>query len=1069
MSHMLLERRRLLLLFLIYLGFVVYGSLIPFELRPLTLAQALARFRHIAYLDLGATSRADWIANIVLYVPLAFFGCSALLGLRATPRLAAVTLIGTFAFCVAVAVALEFIQQFFAPRTVSRNDLLAETLGSIGGIVLWRYGRHHIAALLDSFARGGKESVRAAATAYALLYLILALFPYDFVVSADELLTRLVSPNLGWLLAPACGDGMLCAARLTGEILAIAPLGLLLILAIPSLSYRHLFLLGLSLGIGIEMLQILLISGTAQGISALMRGVGLGLGGLAGQTLRRRGADTMAQRLRRAVPLLALPYLLTLAAINGWFASPWFSFSEGLARIVSLRFIPFYYHYFTSESTAMASLLANAAMYAPLGVAWWAWRRSRRLPERGGTGPAALGAALLALLLELGKLWLPGRHPDLSDLLIAATSAAFSYRLAAWLGRIPAGCVRPPSGGESLAAEPPPVQTLQTPPAMTILATTAALIAAITGLWLSPAPLLWLLALLGYALILWRYPLAWLFTIPALLPTLDLAAWHGQLYLDEFDSVVLVTLAVVPLRSTGFSPRPWPYPLLKVATALLWLSWLLATCYGLKNASEVPLHSSYSPLFAWQVGKGLLWSLLLLPLLRRIPPVDLPRARSHVFYGLLTALAIVVGMVWWERYLFVGLANFDSVFRVTATFTDMQSGGAYLEAFLAFAFPFLAVWGRSCRPWLAKSVGIALGGMTGYAMLVTFARGGYAGMAAGLTTVITGTLRQQAGRPQRWLALASLGMIVAAVTVPIVSEGFARHRLERSGDDMHLRLQHWRQALDLMDESWLSSLTGTGFGRYPIYYLLYADDSEPAGGYAIREEAGNRYLQLLPGELAYLDQKVAVEPFSHYQLSARIRVHGQGSGLSLPLCEKALLYSFRCLWLRLAPDTPAGAWDQVTVRLDSGEVGTGGPWPHRPVKLSLTNPGDHPIDVDDISLRTADGRELIANGDFGQGTAHWLFVTDRGPAWHIDQAAIEVFFAQGWLGLLALLLLLYTVVKVLASNGWHSPWALAWSGGLVGFLTVSLLGSTMDTARSSMLFYLAAFCIVWLTPKDTRP
>ncbi len=1070
MSSMLLERRRLVLLFLFYLGFVVYGSLIPFELRPLTLDQALVRFRHIAYLELGAASRADWIANLVLYVPLAFFGCSALLGLREARRSGAVILIGILAFCVAVAVAVEFIQQFFAPRTVSLNDLVAEILGSIGGIGLWRYGRHYLAALLDSFARGGRESVQAAATAYTLLYLILALFPYDFVVFGDELLTRLVSPNLGWLLAPACGDGVLCAARLAGEVLAIAPLGLLVILATPYLSYRHLFLLGLSLGIGLEMLQILLISGTAQGMSALMRGVGLALGGLAGQTLRRQRVDTMAQLLRRAVPLLAPPYLLTLAAVNGWFTSPRLAFSEGLARIASLRFIPFYYHYFTSESAAMASLLANAAMYAPVGLALWAWRRSHRLPDLGGTGPAALGAALLALPLELGKLWLSGRHPDLTDVLIAATSAAFSYSLAAWLGRIPTAGERPSIVAESVVAEPPPIQTRQALPGMAIAATTAQLIAAITGLWLSPAPLLWLVALLGYALILWHYPLAWLFAIPALLPTLDLAAWHGQLYLDEFDLVVLTTLAVVPLRLAGSSPRPWPHPLSKATWMLLWLSWLLASCYGLKDAGTAMLHSSHSPLLAWQVGKGLLWTLLLIPLLRRIPPSDLSRAHSQVVYGLLTALAIVVGVVWWERYLFVGLANFDSAFRVTATFTDMQSGGAYLEAFLAFAFPFLAVWVLSCPHWLAKSVGIALGGMTGYAILVTFARGGYAGMAAGLLTVAIGTLRHQAGRPKAWLALASLGMIVAALAVPIASQGFARYRLERSGEDMHLRLKHWRQALDLRDESWLSSLTGTGFGRYPIYYLLYADYSKPPGGYAIRQEAGNRYLQLLPGESVYLDQKVAVEPFSRYQLSARIRVHGQGSGLTLPLCEKALLYSFRCQWLQLAPDPPSGAWDQVTVRLNSGEVGSGGPWPHRPVKLSLANAGDHPIDVDDLSLRTADGRELIANGDFEQGTLFWLFVTDRGSAWHIDQAAVEVLFAQGWLGLLALALLLYAVVKVLAANWWHDQrWALAWSGGLVGFLTVSLLGSTMDAARSSMLLYLAAFCIIWLAPKSIRP
>ena len=60
------------LLLLLYIGGIVYGSLIPFELRPHTLPEAWDAFLHIRYLNLGVVSRADWIANIVLYIPLGF-------------------------------------------------------------------------------------------------------------------------------------------------------------------------------------------------------------------------------------------------------------------------------------------------------------------------------------------------------------------------------------------------------------------------------------------------------------------------------------------------------------------------------------------------------------------------------------------------------------------------------------------------------------------------------------------------------------------------------------------------------------------------------------------------------------------------------------------------------------------------------------------------------------------------------------------------------------------------------------------------------------------------------------
>jgi hypothetical protein len=156
----------------------------------------------------------------------------------------------------------------------------------------------------------------------------------------------------------------------------------------------------------------------------------------------------------------------------------------------------------------------------------------------------------------------------------------------------------------------------------------------------------------------------------------------------------------------------------------------------------------------------------------------------------------------------------------------------------------------------------------------------------------------------------------------------------------------------------------------------------------------------------------------------------------------------------------------VTVAVDAGKLGSGGNWPHRPVKLSLHNAGSRsPVDVDEVSFKTADGREWLANGDFSDGVKRWLFVTDKNLAWHIDQQWVELYFAQGVLGVLAVGVLLFSVAvvlwpAVLAGN----PYATAFAGALVAFLTVGLLSSTVDTARLSMLFYLGAFCGGLLRP-----
>ena len=50
----------------LYLVFVIYGSLVPLVPTHLSFETALTHFKHMPYLNLGAASRADWIANIVL-------------------------------------------------------------------------------------------------------------------------------------------------------------------------------------------------------------------------------------------------------------------------------------------------------------------------------------------------------------------------------------------------------------------------------------------------------------------------------------------------------------------------------------------------------------------------------------------------------------------------------------------------------------------------------------------------------------------------------------------------------------------------------------------------------------------------------------------------------------------------------------------------------------------------------------------------------------------------------------------------------------------------------------------
>ena len=862
-----LGRRHALLAFLAYLAFVVYGSLVPFEYRDHSFHQALEQFRAIAYLNLGVGSRADWIANIVLYVPLAFLSCVWMLGLRRPGALRQSGLMLVFVFCVAVAVVVEFTQIFFAPRTVSLNDLLAETIGTMGGIALWIGGRRRIVALWDAFAQGGRQSVVAAITAYVVVYIVLSLFPYDFVLSGKELVWKLASGNQAWLITHGCGAWLPCSARLAGDAIGIAPLGVFLGFLAPATSYRRVFVAGALLGLLLELLQLLLASGVSQGLSVLMRGMGL-VGGVAvSQLLLHHGPTRVAEFIRRAAPFATLPYLALLAGLNGWFSGAWLAPTDALSRLADVRFMPFYYHYFSTEPVAMASALANAVMYAPVGLLLWARTAGQvRIVDHPALR-AALWAVLLAFLVELGKLFVPLKHPDFTNLLIAGSAAALTYAMVRWLELVLAEGApsQPAPRPRPLSATPVEGDRTNCPclTGRSLLIGVPPLLAVGAGLATYPvgADLL-ALALLVYAVLLWRWPLLWLLAIPALLPTLDLSPLSGRLLLDEFDLIVLVTIAVGYMRLYWVRPTPWPHPLVKVAVVLLWITWGMATARGLWpmwGATGDVLASSHSPLEAWQVGKGLLWALLLVPMIRRVPRESLETARKYVLNGLIVGLGVVTLVVLWERYVFVGFLDFDNVFRVTGTFSSMNTGGAYIEAFIAFAFPALAVWVVMQRSWALKFLGIAAAGLSCYAMLVTFSRGGYAGLAVGLVVVGLGTFRVRSDLPaRRWVAVAGLMAVAVAVAVPVISGGFAQYRLARAAEDLSIREGHWRRALDLMDDGVLATVAGMGFGQYPTLYLLYSGARIPTGTYSVTREGDNPYLRLTAGEAVFLDQLVDV-------------------------------------------------------------------------------------------------------------------------------------------------------------------------------------------------------------------
>lgn len=1079
-----MSRTHLLWLWLAYLGFVVYGSLVPLEPNARTLEDALSMFRSIRLLDVGTQGRADWIANGVLYLPLGFL-TATLLTRSDEDRPSVVAFLAAVVFGVALAIGVEFLQLFFPPRTVSLNDLVAESIGTVAGASLALQGlsrfRGLLAALLGDPARLNAQIL----SAYLLLYAALAAFPYDFVVSWGEFATKLASGHAGLLLAQSADDAVLrMFAKMLAEVVATIPVGILLA------SDRRFhgrggfiraMLTGALVGVLIECVQLLLVSGVSQGLSVMTRAGGAALGFYVAAEVGAARLLALVHMLRRYSALFVALYLLALAGLNDWFSREWLGWLNAQAVFADLRFLPFYYHYYTTEQAALLSLIAVAAMYAPVGLLGWA------------NGFTAMGAAALAAMacgtIETSKLFLADLHPDPTNVLLGASSAAAVYLLVERMARsarrvdqssvgatsLPAAEVA--SGREGRAAAGRGEHGHETPgtqadarPASTSATAHLLLALATLGLawfgWQFPFHGSALAGgMLAYAAVIWRRPEWSAAAIPLGLVTLDLAPRSGWYFVDEFDLMLLVSVAVVTARLPA-PPKPprRRYGLTALLSALIAATFLIGAVRGLlpMAVSGIDVASYHSPLNALRLAKGALWTFVLLSLFSRLSAAGFDAARLFL-RGILCGLVVVVAVVIWERAAFPGMFALDDVYRVTGPFSQMHVGGSDLETYLAVAAPVLTVAILSARNLTLKALGILLFVASTYCVMVSFSRAAYVAYGFGVMLALASQLRPamgrvrglaQTGRIALAAALVILGLGVAAT---ILSGPFARDRFASVSADLETRMVHWEDALQIRDGDWATSLFGMGIGRYPATHYWRSGETR-AAAFALGKEGEDPYLRLAPGMPLYIDQFVALAPGRQYPIELRLRSAEAGSRVVVSLCEKWLITSARCAETGFET-AQGGAWQTFEATLAADEVGGGKALLGRTVKLSIHHAGGKAaVDVDEIRLIDAEGANLLANGDFSQGMGRWFFSADNDLPWHIWSLPVGLLFDQGWFGVIAVgLLLTCALWRAALSTRRGAVGSGALFGALSGIVVLGAVNTMIDSPRVLLLVLTLAF------------
>jgi len=1036
-----------------WIVFVVWGSLVPLQYVDRPWADAFHAFARIPYLALGVESRADWVANGVLYVPVGFLTLTYLAG--RTSQVPRAVLLGLAALLsCGLAVGVEFAQLFFPQRTVSRNDIFAEWVGSVLGMgIAIRYGRA-LPDLIASFFSNPRHLQARLLDVYALAYMALTFFPYDLLLSRAELAEKFASNHWGWVLAGDSFRPIHSVVQLLVEVSLTLPLGVLLVRLRGDrrVGWAYAAIAGFVFGCALELSQLLLYSGISQGASALSRMMGVMAGVLLCRHAPKWHSGGMALALRRyGVPLLVL-YLAALFALNGAVGAHWMGLEHAAMQLERLHFIPFYYHYFTSEARALVSLITVGLSYAPVGFLVWAHRRSPHW--------AAVLAVALSGGLEASKLFIKGSHPDPTNVLLAGLVSWVVVCLLQKL--VPSPRAHAPNIAAPAVAGAVAATNTQARPSTTIRAL-------IPALWITPAlvwaatfpafPVLVCAVLIACAAAVWRRPVWVVGIIAAALPVLDLAPWSGRFFLDEFDALLWVGLGLAYLR-TPRNPHGWLPNSYLVATVagLVALSYSISTAHGALPFQPLDANAFsnyYSQYNALRIGKGALWGFLAWGLFSRFEVAGLD-ARRPMTWGLVLGLAATVAVILWERVAFSGLWNFSDSYRVTGPFSAMHTGGAYIECFLAVATPYLVVLVLEKRPWFVRLPGLILLLTTTYALMVTYSRNGYAAFLVGVSIVLVLSM----WRAKRMIRGTVVFMVLAGtmllVAIPIFTGGFAQARMATVRADLAVRQAHWADALQIRDGAWATSLFGMGLGRYPETNYWRSTETSRAGTYRLEVEAGNTYLRLGSGDSLYVEQIVSLDPAQHYLLKMDVRAQVPGAQITVPICEKWMLTSFNCLWQTIDVGQEHGGWRSIQLPVDAKALSVSPWYSQRLTKLSLYNPTPNSIiDVDNVRLDSGRGVHLLRNGDFSSGLDHWFFSTDGHLQWHIKSLYYGVLFDQGWFGLLALI--------ALATMAWWRAARSAIRGDLVAsaslaalssFLVVGVFDTLLDAPRFVMLLLL---------------
>jgi glycopeptide antibiotics resistance protein len=430
-------RRFYLALAVGFIAFAIYISLIPFDFRRTSLAEAWATFELALATWPDRVSRSDALANTLMFCPIGFALMGSLLADRTNrwPLLWSplvilpISLLSSFA--------AEFVQTFTIDRMPTRIDIMFQTVGCVIGMAAWvvagmpltRWGRATLAA-------SPEDRWTRVLIGYTAAWVFINLAPFDVTFDVGDLGNRVTTGAI--TIVPFTG-GDLPGTRMVwdtlAEILGAIPIGVAAVMGWSPTSRRSLataFAMGALLIAGVEVAQVFIRSHSASTTDFLVGSAGVAIGAWGGRALLGGTPGPRAADTHLWVPAIAaLAAWCLVLAMYHW--QP-FDFAIDRSRIREklgdISLIPFAGYARSRWLNAMTDMLTKLSLSLPFGAiaSLVVRRRASRVVFLGWI----VVAAGVFSVLEFGQLFVPARVPDPTDVLTGVLGTAAGLGIAPW-------------------------------------------------------------------------------------------------------------------------------------------------------------------------------------------------------------------------------------------------------------------------------------------------------------------------------------------------------------------------------------------------------------------------------------------------------------------------------------------------------------------------------------------------------------------------------------------------------------------------------------------------------------